>query len=289
MPKLVHPLSKKVLLERRDPLLARASKIILHSVTLLFVGAAWAATNASPPTTAPAVAGDKAAPPADAAAQRFLQSCAGCHTLGGGKLTGPDLITAAAWNKADLKPAIKRMEQRVGPLTEADLEQLADFVKDPTANTRLKSAEARLAQMFMAKMEPASPAVGRELFFGAKPFANGGMMCSSCHAVQGCGGSLGPDLTKIHARMGDTPLVSAIEKTGFKVMAPAYQNHPVTKQEALHLAKYLGSLDPAAPVSVPPPTGTLGFASAAALLVGLAWLKHKKGFGKRPRMERRRK
>ncbi len=282
MPKLVHPLSKKALPERRDPLLARASKIILiHSVTILFVGAAWAAPQAPPPTTAPA------APPADAAAQRFLQSCAGCHTLGGGKLTGPDLITAATWNKADLKPAIKRMEQRVGPLTEADLEQLADFVKDPTANTRLKSAEARLAQMFTAKMEPASPAVGRDLFFGARPFANGGMICSSCHAVQGRGGRLGPDLTKIHARMGDTPLVSAIEKAGFKIMAPAYRNHPVTRQEALHLAKYLGSLDPAATGTIPPPTGTLGFAGATLFLVGLAWLK--KGFGKRPRMERRRK
>jgi mono/diheme cytochrome c family protein len=181
------------------------------------------------------------------------------------------------------------MEQRVGPLTDADLEQLADFVKDPTANTRLKSAEARLAQMFTAKMEPASPATGHALFFGAKPFANGGMICSSCHAVQGRGGLLGPDLTRVHARMGDTPLVSAIEKASFKVMAPAYRAHPVTKQEALHLARYLGSLDPAAPVAVPPPTGTMGVAGAAAFLGGLAWLKRKKGFGKRPRMERRRK
>lgn len=260
----------------------RMTTLLLALVTVVFTTAVSAA-----PVATPGAPEDGAA--SDPAARRFVTTCAGCHTVGGGKRSGPDLIAATSWTKADLKPAIKRMEQRVGPLTEADLEQLADLVKDPAVNTRLNAAEALITHAFAAKLDPASPTAGRDLFFGAKPFANGGMACASCHAVQGRGGLLGPDLTGVHARMGDTPLASAIEKAGFKMMAPAYRDHPVTRQEALHVTKYLGSLNPVAATASRPPTWTMGWMGAAVFLGAMAWLKQKGRFGQRIRLERRRK
>ena len=53
--------------------------------------------------------------PVDVAAQSYAQKCAGCHTVGGGKLTGPDLLPTRAWPKPELAAKIKLMEARVGP------------------------------------------------------------------------------------------------------------------------------------------------------------------------------
>jgi mono/diheme cytochrome c family protein len=255
--------------------------IRLPSTLLIALTSGTIALAAEPAAPTPA-------PKADQTAKQFLQSCAGCHTIGGGVLNGPDLIESAAWKKEDLKPAIKRMEQRVGPMTDEEIDALADLIADPNANQRLKVAEAAIQQLFAAKLQPSSAVTGRELYFGRKGFVNGGMACSACHAVKGNGGLLGPDLTGIHAKMGETPLVSSIEKSAFKVMAAAYRTHPVTKQEAMHVAKFLGSLQNE-PQATRAPVWPLGAAGAGLFLVGLVALKRQHRSGQRMRLERRRK
>jgi cytochrome c553 len=108
------------------------------------------------------------------------------------------------------------------------------------------------------------------LFTGAKGFKNGGLACAACHSVSGKGGNLGPDLTGISAKMGgSTPLISAIEKSTFKIMAPHYQRHPVTTQEAIHLADYFAKIDPAAPTASAPMFAQAGAGIAGLLLAGL--------------------
>lgn len=252
---------------------------VLQAIVYLTIGMTLAfAAETNAPTAAPAV---------DKTAQKFMQSCRGCHTIGGGVLSGPDLAGSATWKKEDLLPAIKRMEKRVGPLTDDEVSALADLIRDEKATVRLKAAEEAVAKMFAAKLEPASAATGRELFFGRKAFINGGMACSSCHEVKGNGGVLGPDLTGVHAKMGETPLVSAIEKAGFKVMAAAYRTHPVTKQEAMHVSKFLASLA-SEPQITRPPIWPLGAAGAAVCFLGLMLWRRGPGNNRRPRLQRRR-
>jgi mono/diheme cytochrome c family protein len=180
----------------------------------------------------------------DTVAARFLNSCAGCHSLTGLKLNGPELTPTAAWPEDQLKAAIKRMESKVGPLKDEDVTALVGLLKDPNVRNRLKAEEARIQAQFVAKLEPPNASIGHGLYFGSAPLRNGGMACVACHAVSGHGGNLGPDLTGVFARMGETPLVSAIEKANFKVMTTHYRWHPITRQESLHLTKYLASLDP---------------------------------------------
>lgn len=201
---------------------------------------------------------------------------------------GPDLKDAAGWSKADLKPAIKRMEKRVGPLSDQEIEAFADFIKDPQAPLRLKNAETAAAQVATVNLEPASAAIGRELFLGSRPLANGGMPCSYCHQVNGVGGLLGLDLTMVKSRMAETALSSAIQKANFKIMSSAYKTHPVTPQEALHIANYLSTLDQ--PVAVPrrSPVWPLGTAFAALFLVGLGLVSYKNHFGRRKPLRPRR-
>jgi mono/diheme cytochrome c family protein len=220
--------------------------------------------------TAPAAAPSKEPDAPDVIAARFLTTCSGCHTLTTTKLTGPGLATASQWPMNQLKTAIKRMEEKVGPLKEEDLVALAEFIKDGRSKERLVLEQEKMQARFMAKMDPADAALGSQLFTGAKGLKNGGLACAACHSVAGRGGNLGPDLTGISAKMGgSTPLVSAIEKSTFKIMAPHYQRHPVTTQEAIHLAEYFAKIDPAATVAAAPRFAQAGAGLAGLLLAGM--------------------
>jgi mono/diheme cytochrome c family protein len=208
----------------------------------------------------------------DPVAGRFAVMCAGCHSLTGAKLNGPELTPATAWPLDQLKPAIKRMEKNVGPLTDEDVTALAEFMKAPDIRERIKIEQERIQAQFVAKMAPPDPVVGKALFFGTEPLRNGGLACAACHAVSGVGGNLGKDLTGVFARMGgETPLVSAIEQSSYKVMAPHYKRHPVTKQEAMHLARYFSTLDPNRSGSPPASFIPVGGGVALAVFAGLVF------------------
>ncbi len=244
------------------------------------------APQATPsPTAAPGapVAGD-----ADPAAKLFLQKCAGCHTVGKGKLTGPDLNEASTWQAPDLDKAIKVMESKVGPLRSEDIIQLRDLLKSADVRDRLAAEQERVAKATAAAFDPPSPAIGAALFTGRTALAGGGVACNSCHATGGVGGNLAVPLDGVFAKLGETPLQSAIEKTSFKVMTAAYRNHPVTKQEAIHLTAYLGTLQPttAASSTRVPLAGAIG---AAVLFVTLGFVYGGRRTSVRQQLLRRRR
>lgn len=211
----------------------------------------------------------------DMAAARFLMMCAGCHSVTGAKLSGPELTPATGWSEDQLKTAIKKMEPRVGPLSDEVLKELTDLLKSPELRTRLKSEGERMAAMFMARMEPGDAEKGSALFFGRFPLKNGGLACAACHVAEGQGGNLGPSLNGIFQKTGgEMPLISSIEQAKFKIMEPHYMRHPVTKQEAVHLAKYFATLDPNDTRMPGPLFASIGLGGAVVLLAGMyAWLK----------------
>lgn len=247
-----------------------------------------AMTETAAPTNRPtALATEQGASPAppsrDLVAARFLTMCAGCHSLTGAKLTGPELTPVAAWPAEQLKTAIKKMEAKVGPLAEPVIGELAGLIQAADVRQRLKQESERIAALFMAKMEPANPALGRELFRGRAPLKNGGLACAACHATQGRGGNLGPALDAIFTKTGgELPLISAIEQANFKIMRPHYQRHPVTKQEAMHIAKYLSRLDPRKGSAPAPAFASVGAGCALAMLAGMiAFLKKQRASRRR--------
>jgi cytochrome c553 len=274
-------------------------KIAAGAALTLSIGFANAAPQQSPPpptvseakpaTADTAPAGTNAPAAEDLIARKFVQMCAGCHTIGGGKRTGPDLVTSIAWPVPDLKKGVKNMEKNVGPMTDETLDAFVALLKSPEVKPRLTAAEQQIAAMFAARMAPASAELGAKLFRGSAPFANGGLACIACHAVDGHGGNLGPELNGVHQKLGTTALVSAIEKAGFKIMEPAYRHHPVTAQEALHLAKYFETLNPQAPRLATSAFLPAGAALATALLLGMTFYYRQNRANNHAPLPRRRK
>lgn len=180
----------------------------------------------------------------DLAARAYVNRCTGCHTIGRGALTGPDLSRAITWPPADLRIAILRMQEKTGPIPPNDVDALIAFLKDEKRDVRIAAEEQRIAAQFAVELDPPSAEIGRALFLGHAPLENDGTACAACHQfAETPGGNLGPDLTGIVARLGRQGLMSATEKPAFKVMAPMYGAHPITKQEALHLTRFFEEVD----------------------------------------------
>ncbi|MCC6487155.1 MAG: c-type cytochrome [Candidatus Hydrogenedentes bacterium] len=222
------------------------------------------ATVATPPSS------ETPSEPSDAGAVLFMQKCAGCHTVGGGALTGPDLKATQTWPKQNLEPAIVRMEKNVGKLKPEEVQLLADLLLAPDAAARIAEEQKRIAKQQMAKLEPANAAIGEALFFGHTPLANKGLSCAACHAVNGRGGNLAADLTGSFAKLGEVPLGSTIEGVTFPLMQAAYAGKPITKQETMHLVKYLETA-PAQESSgmKAPPLHAAGVVGAGLAVTGL--------------------
>jgi len=219
----------------------------------------------------------------------FNEKCSGCHTISGGMLVGPDLKSVCSWSNDDAAKAVKRMEKNVGPLAPEQVTALVKFLKDPNAAKKLKEAAAAKVEAPTATGEIAkgSPEVGEKLFAGSAPLKNGGMACIACHQVSGAGGTMGPDLTGVADKMGETGLASACEQTPFKVMKAAYKDHPVLKQEALDLTAYFVSLKQSHEKKSEAPVPVYGLAIALVVLAAIAVGYRNRNTSARDKLQRR--
>ncbi|MGA7614443.1 MAG: hypothetical protein WBX15_04610, partial [Thermoanaerobaculia bacterium] len=207
-------------------------------------------------------------------------------------LTGPDLQKATAWSADDLHAAVKRMEKNVGPMSDERVSALVSLLKSGEVQKRLEAAKERRRVELTATLVPGSPATGRDLFFGAKTFASGGIPCAACHAVGGEGGNMAVDLTAVYPRLGEQSLMSTIERPAFPLMKTAYGAHVVSSQEAMDLSAFFKSVGKGLPrdASVPPRNLAALHGTAAGLVIvalgGVAWIFRSRRGGLRRRMLR---
>lgn len=89
--------------------------------------------------------------------------------------------------------------------------------------------------------------MGKALFSGQSPLTNGGTPCLACHSAAGInavgGGTLGPDLTHVYTRYGETGLSSALVSLPFPTMQGIFTTKALTAQEQADLFAYFQEID----------------------------------------------
>ena len=199
-----------------------------------------------------------AAPPAaaQAPAQFFRQNCAACHTIGGGRITGPDLKDVSArrdraWlarfiqnpqavidsgdpYARDLVSQARGVVMPMLPgLNQAMAEALLDLID---AESKLERSQFVGLQLSTRPFTPADVARGHGLFTGESRLANSGPPCLSCHSVGGVGalggGKLGPDLTLVYERLqGRKGLGTWLSAPATPTMQTVFKATPLASEE----------------------------------------------------------
>jgi hypothetical protein len=221
---------------------------------------------------------------ADLGVQAYMMKCVGCHTIGGGALSGPDLKPMVTWPRTNLSDAIKRMEKNVGPLPAEEVALYTDFLLDEEAAQRLLDAQQLVALQQAASLDPANAEVGEQLFFGSRAFAQGGLACAACHQAGGRGGSMAASLEDAFTRIGEVPLIATCENPGYPVMRTIYTEHPLSKQESVHVVKYLEAVAATPRARGFMPLHAVATGGAIAVLLAIGGMHRNRQRGTRARL-----
>jgi hypothetical protein len=115
---------------------------------------------------------------------------------------------------------------------------------------------------------PELVALGKALFIGDKPFANGGAPCAACHSFGYSGitwGALAADLSVRAAAVGEQGLRGMLKSLNFPIMRKTYEGKPLTEEEITALAVF--AKDAAARKA--PPSGAYFPAAGVGIFVFL--------------------
>ena len=187
----------------------------------------------------------------------FKQNCAACHTIGGGKLLGPDLkgVTRARdheWLEKWLQNpqvmidsgdavAVKLKEEYGGmvmPAAPGMTPQMAEsLLKFIAAKSGATSESSKASPAREEPFTDKQVAEGKALYLGSQKFQEGGAPCVACHAVKSTGGALGggqlgPDLTLVYKRLnGRKALEAWLSNPASATMKPIFSKRPLKPAE----------------------------------------------------------
>jgi mono/diheme cytochrome c family protein len=209
----------------------------------------------------------------DAGEQLFQTTCFACHTIGGGRLVGPDLAgvhesRSEEWLEQFVLSS-QTMIQNGDPdavalaaeysgivmpdtaMSEEQIRDLLNFIRIKSA--ALKSAVGQNAAQAIQPTPVAAPASpediekGQAMFQGTIRFESGGAACNACHDVRNDavigGGILAVELTKVFSRMGGAGVKAILGQAPFPVMQAAYADKPLTDEEVTALVAFLEFAD----------------------------------------------
>ena len=217
----------------------------------------------------------------------FRQNCMNCHTIGGGRLTGPDLKDLGERKDAEwlinfmINPkqvidsgdpyAQKLLEESrgvvmpIGPgMNRYRAEQILKLIEE---ESKLEESQFKGMKISTEPFTQKDIQAGRDLFVGHTPLKNGGAACNNCHAMHDLGalggGRLGPDLTRVYERLkGRTAVAAWLSAPATETMQPIFKNRPLDASEIHALTAYFEASAEQAEAS--PSQGRVAF-----LLLGL--------------------
>ncbi len=193
----------------------------------------------------------------------FEQNCMSCHTIGGGRVTGPDLKDVT--KRKDTKWLMNFMVDPKKVLDSGD--PYALMLKKASNNVvmpKIKGLDSARAKKLLALIEneskkekskykgmqvsdepftAADVARGRTFFMGQKRLVNLGSSCISCHNIGGLsglrGGRLGPDLSLVYERLGGRVSLSQfLVAPAGPTMKTVFKDHPMDPEEIKALVAF---------------------------------------------------
>jgi mono/diheme cytochrome c family protein len=196
-------------------------------------------------------------------AKDFKQNCSSCHTIGGGRITGPDLKDVTkrkdrAWLARFIRDpagmvasgdayALKLFEEarnvqmpNIAGMTAERVESLLNLIE---AESKLEKSQFVGLKISDRPFTAADIERGRRLFTGVDRLKNGGPSCISCHTLGGLGalggGRLGPDLTKVFERYEDRMKLGMwLSAPATQTMLPTFRDQAIEAEEILPLIAY---------------------------------------------------
>ena len=193
----------------------------------------------------------------------YQKMCAACHSIGGGRLVGPDLKgvnekrpedwllkfikSSDKLVKSGDKTAVALLDEYKMPmpdqaLSDEQIKKVLVHIKEAGGSTAAVK-EPAVATTPAAEGTPAEIQLGGDLFEGKVRFANGGPSCNACHHVAADahlgGGVLAAELTLVFSRMGKQGLSAMIAGNPFPVMQAAYQGKDLSEREIDALVAFL--------------------------------------------------
>ena len=210
--------------------------------------------------------------------QLFTQKCTACHTIGGGKLVGPDLANVHTQRTEEW--IIKFVQSSQSVIKSGDSTAVAVFnqhnkvimpdqdvnanqiklilsyiaANSPDAND--PNAKTPLQIFNTALITAADIGKGKNLFEGLTKLTNGGAACISCHNINNQsmfnGGLLAKDLTTTFSRLSAAGVDGILRNPPFPAMINAFDSAPLTDQEIKELLAFLYSTDKRGDVQLSP-------------------------------------
>lgn len=195
-------------------------------------------------------------------ADLFKRTCAPCHSIGGGRLVGPDLagvtkkadkvwLTKFIKNSADLiksgDPAAVAIGKEYNNLlmppyggSDNEVAAIINFIDSKGGAT-----QTAVADTFLNAASVENVMRGRALFSGNLSLKNSGSPCIACHSVHdasGIGGSLAKSLNLSYYMLKGQGIKALLMSPPFPAMTNTYAAHPLNDQEIYDLAAYLKNI-----------------------------------------------
>ena len=193
----------------------------------------------------------------------YRSNCMNCHTIGGGRLTGPDLKDVGKRKDAEWligfmqnpKSVIDSGDAYAAKITEASrgvvmptlpgmtqyrAEQILKLIE---AESKLEKSQFEGIKVSNKPFTAADRTAGHKIFTGTRKLTNGGAACNACHSIHDLsalgGGHLGPDLTRVYERLKGRKSLSAwLMAPATETMQPIFKNRPLEAEEIHALAAY---------------------------------------------------
>jgi len=198
--------------------------------------------------------------------QLFNKTCFACHSIGKGRLVGPDLLNitdkrSQEWLISFIKSStslIKSGDPEANAIfkeynnllmpdnaySDAQIVSILEYISQGGAND---SGQGNAAEVDILSGTTADNVnAGLRIFSGRQQLTNGGAACSACHKVSDerifSSGTLAKDLSESHDVMGSAGMAAIIRSSPFPVMQVAYKEHALTEEEVINLTAYLKSV-----------------------------------------------